>query len=352
MSVELLQQIILVLVASSFIVVAGIAARRGGLSFGIASLWTGIGAIGAIGALLIPAVDEVGAILGVVPAAVLAGAASLVLAVIAFSLSLRVSALEAAAQSAIEAIGMAGATSPRRSDDEPDTLVIVPALNEARSVGGVVSGLHEAGLSVLVIDDGSTDGTSHAAREAGAGVITLPSNLGVGGALRTGFRYAAEHGYSRVVQCDGDGQHPPDAVLSILAASSASEQTHLLIGSRFTDLRSRREEGFIRWSALSLLGWIASRAAGRRITDATSGLRVVRRPLLEEFARKLPRHYLGDTFEAIVSTARAGFVIGEHPVTMTDRLHGVSTATWSAAVGLTLRAAAVTVLGLHRRFDR
>jgi hypothetical protein len=352
MSVELLQQIVLVLVASSFIVVAGVAARRGRLSFGIASLWTGIGAIGAIGALLVPAVDEVGAILGVVPAAVLAGAASLVLAIIAFSLSVRVSSLEAASQSAIEAIGLAGATSPQPSDGAPDTLVIVPAWNEAKSVGDVVHGLHEAGLSVLVIDDGSTDGTALVARDARAGVISLPSNLGVGGALRAGFRYALEHGYSQVVQCDGDGQHPTEAVLSILAASQASEKTHLLIGSRFTTPRSRREEGFVRWSALSLLAWIASRSAGRPITDATSGLRVVRHPLLEEFALKLPRHYLGDTFESIVSAARAGFVIDEHPVTMTDRLHGASTATWSAAVGLTLRAAAVTVLGLHRRFDR
>jgi hypothetical protein len=351
MSVELLQQVVIILVAGGFIAIAGIAVRHGRLAFGIGALWTGIGAIGAIGALLIPAVDELGSVLGVVPAALLAGTASLVLAVIAFILSLRVSALEAAAQSAIEAIGLAGATPPRRFEDEDGTLVVVPAMNEERSVAGVVRGLHAIGLPVLVIDDGSSDGTAHAAREAGAGVIRLASNLGVGGALRAGFRYAIEHGYTRVVQCDGDGQHPPESVRSLLDAAASAEDTHLLIGSRFTTPGARRAEGIVRWSALSLLSVIASRSAGRKVTDATSGLRVIQRPLLDEFAHKLPRHYLGDTFEAIVSAARAGFRIDEHPVTMVDRLHGVSTATRAAAVGLTLRAAAVTVLGLHRRFD-
>jgi hypothetical protein len=126
----------------------------------------------------------------------------------------------------------------------------------------------------------------------------------------------------------------------------------LLIGSRFTTRGSRKGEGIVRWSAMSLLALVASRSAGTRITDATSGLRVIRRPLLDQLAEKIPRHYLGDTFEVIVAAGSAGFRIAETPVTMSDRIHGSSSASPAAAFGLTLRALLIGVLRAHRRLDR
>jgi glycosyltransferase involved in cell wall biosynthesis len=227
----------------------------------------------------------------------------------------------------------------------------VPAFNEARSVGAVVEGLRAEGLSVLVVDDGSTNGTAAIARSAGAGVVQLATNLGVGGALRAGIRYALNNGYSQVVQCDGDGQHPAEEVVRLLSDAS-SQGVHLLVGSRLTAPGSRRGEGFVRRVALGLLALLASRSVGHRVTDSTSGLRVIRRPLLDALAERMPRHYLGDTCEVMVSSGRAGFIVAEIPVAMRDRTHGSSTAPWTAAVGLTLRASLVALLRLHRRFDR
>jgi hypothetical protein len=351
MTTSMLQQLLLLAVSVGLIISSGVAARSGRLSFGIAGLWTGIGTIGAIGALLIPFVEPVGAALGLLPAAVLAGSATVVLSLIAFSLSLRVSRLESLAQDAIEGLALISTTSLLRGGPGAETLVVVPAYNEAHSVGSVVADLRSLGLPVLVVDDGSRDGTAEAARDAGAAVLRLSANLGVGGALRTGMRYALLHGYSQVLQCDGDGQHPPEEVATLLTAAALTD-AHLVIGSRFTDSEARRQEGLVRWFALSLLAGLASRSTGRRVTDSTSGLRVIKRPLLDELAEKIPRHYLGDTFEVVVSAGRAGFVITEHPVRMINRQHGTSSASRAAAVGLTLRAALVAVLRMHRRLER
>jgi cellulose synthase/poly-beta-1,6-N-acetylglucosamine synthase-like glycosyltransferase len=263
------------------------------------------------------------------------GAATVVLTLIAFSLSLRVSRLEALTQDVIEGLALATASSVPDGGPQQMTLVVVPAYNEAQSVGAVVAGLRALALPVLVVDDGSRDGTAQVARDAGAEVLRLTSNLGVGGALRAGVRFALLNGYSQVVQCDGDGQHPPAQVARLLAESALTD-AHLIVGSRFTEVAARRQEGLVRWFALSLLAWLASRSAGCRITDSTSGLRVIRRPLLDQLAEKFPRHYLGDTFEVLISAGRAGFVIAEHPVAMVERQHGTSTASRAAAVGLTL----------------
>ncbi|NBO57289.1 MAG: glycosyltransferase family 2 protein, partial [Actinobacteria bacterium] len=115
---------------------------------------------------------------------------------------------------------------------EHRVLVVVPAFNEAESLGSVVSRIREFGFQVVVVDDGSEDQTSDVARAAGARVLTLPINLGVGGALRCGFRYAIESGFVVVVQCDADGQHSPDHISSLIQALTESGAS-LVIGSRF-----------------------------------------------------------------------------------------------------------------------
>lgn len=227
-----------------------------------------------------------------------------------------------------------------------DVLVIVPAWNESRSVADVVVGIRQAGFDVLVVDDGSSDNTGSAARSAGATVVRLPINLGVGGAMRCGFRYAVDHGYQVVVQCDADGQHPPEAIASLVAAQRES-RVHLLIGSRFRPGADDYTVGRIRRMVMRLLGRSASRAAGAPIHDATSGFRVFSEPLLSAYAERFPAHYLGDTYEAVIAAGRAGYSVAEVPVVMRHREHGMSSASPLAAARLTIRALVVVMTRLH-----
>ncbi len=323
--------------------------RRERLSFTGGLLWLGVGAFTAAGSLALPNIDALGNLLGALPAGIFAAIVTVLLGSIAFLLSLRVSALEESVRDTGEAVARNSVdlAEMRVAATASTVLVVVPALNEERSVGDVVTGMVRMGLRVLVVDDGSTDQTAEAARAAGADVLRLPTNLGVGGALRAAFRVAREAGFHQVIQCDGDGQHPPEAVQRLL--DEAHDEVDLLIGSRFTggfqDVR-----GTARRTAIRTLSAIASGAVGTRVTDSTSGLRLIREPLLGEVARSMPRHYLGDTFELVIAAGRAGYRISEIPVTMLPRKHGTSSASPISAVGLTLRAILVTLLRVQRPY--
>jgi glycosyltransferase involved in cell wall biosynthesis len=205
------------------------------------------------------------------------------------------------------------------------TLVVTPAHNEEGSVGVVVEGVRALGLRSLVVDDGSTDSTSLVAAASGATVLTLPVNMGVGAALRTGFRYATGHGFKRVVQLDADLQHPPEAIPLLLEA--AERGADLVVGSRFG---SGYDPG-ARRAAMRLLSVVVSRRIGTRITDPTSGFKVVTEPLLTEFARSYPAEYLGDTVEALLQAGAFGASVVEVLVPMHPRLAGVPTTTPHAA---------------------
>lgn len=200
-------------------------------------------------------------------------------------------------------------------------LVVVPAFNEERTVGEVVRRVCALGLPVCVIDDGSSDATARVARAAGAIVVTMPLNVGVGAALRCGFRYAVQSGHRVVVQVDGDGQHDPGDIPGLL---ERMEETgaDMVIGSRFLMPERSVSVGRRRRLAMRLLAWRASAAVGASITDATSGFRAIRSPLLTFFAREYPAEYLGDTFEALVSAGRRSARVVEHPVRTMPRQHG------------------------------
>lgn len=229
-------------------------------------------------------------------------------------------------------------------------LVVVPALNEEETIAAVVTSLRASGRDVLVIDDGSTDRTSACAEGAGARVLRLPINLGVGGALRLGFREAVRLGFDVVVQCDADGQHDPAQIDLLLDALSA-RGLDLAIGSRFAGGDDAYGIAAHRRLAIRLLAAITSRIARVPITDPSSGFRAIGPRLLPVFAREYPSEYLGDTVEALVEVARAGYAVGEVPVTMSERQGGAASAGGTAAAWYTLRVLIVIAVRWRRRPD-
>jgi len=349
MTQTVIQQAILATIALLLIVSAVRFLRRRSLTFSSGLLWLSMGSLGLVGALLLPSVNAIGALVGVLPAAVFAGFASVLLGVIAFLLSVQVSRLEHSLQNTVEWYGVSGVDPPLTPAESSSILAIVPAYNEVNSVGAVVSDLRELGLPTLVIDDGSSDGTAAAARAAGGSVLRLSTNLGVGAALRAAMRYARQQGFTAVLQCDGDGQHPPDAVSALL--EERDDRIDLLIGSRFTAGFSD-VKGIARRSAIKALSRIASQAVGTRVSDSTSGLRIIQGPLLDELAERMERHYLGDTFEIVFAAGKAGYEVAEIPVTMRERRHGSSTASQATAVRMTLRALITAALRIHHPFAR
>ncbi len=157
----------------------------------------------------------------------------------------------------------------------PRVLVVVPAFNEQDSVGSVVHEIKGVDplIYVLVVDDGSGDRTARAAKEAGAAVCQLPFNLGVGGAMRTGYRYALREGYDVVVQVDADGQHDATYIPRLI---EALEHADVVVGARFAGEGDYAARGPRRW-AMRLLAGVFSRLARRRLSDVTSGFRAVNR---------------------------------------------------------------------------
>jgi glycosyltransferase involved in cell wall biosynthesis len=201
------------------------------------------------------------------------------------------------------------------------TLVVMPAFNEEASVGNVVREVFTKlpGISVLVVDDGSADATTRVARDAGALVATLPFNLGVGGAMRTGFRYALENDFDNVVQIDSDGQHDPANVPALLAQLDNAD---LVLGARFAGEGDYTVRGPRRW-AMTILAATLSRTARTKLTDTTSGYRASGPRSVALFADEYPAEYLGDTIEALVIAARKGLIVTQIPVAMRVRAGGV-----------------------------
>lgn len=225
-------------------------------------------------------------------------------------------------------------------------LVIVPAWNESASIAAVIAEIRGElpGVDVLVVDDGSTDTTSDIAAAAGAIVATLPYNLGVGGAMRTGYRYARDHGYEVAIQVDADGQHDPRYVPKLIDALDGAD---LVIGSRFAGEGEYRVRGPRRW-AMTMLSIVLSRIARTKLTDTTSGFKAVNRPLIEFFARWYPAEYLGDTIEAMVRIARSGYRITQVPVAMRNRLGGAPSNSPLRATVYLFRAFMVLLLAMVR----
>ena len=226
-------------------------------------------------------------------------------------------------------------------------VAIVPAYNEEASIAGVVGELlaYDPGLRVVVVDDGSTDRTGELARAAGAKVISLPFNLGIGGAVQTGFRYAWEQGFDVAVRADGDGQHDPAELDAILRPVLADE-ADVAVGSRFIGgdgYRSSRS----RRAGIRLLAWIVSALTRQRITDPTSGFQAANRLGIRLFAADYPHDY--PEAEATVMVFKHRLRLQEVPVKMRARESGRSSITAVRSVYYMVKVVLAIFVALFRR---
>ena len=204
-----------------------------------------------------------------------------------------------------------------------DTLIIIPAYNEGSRVGALVERINGLGLGadVAVVDDGSKDNTAEAARAAGAKVLRLPVNLGYGGALQTGFRFALARGYKYAIQIDADGQHEPSYIPALLEPVRAG-RADVALGSRFMGLGDYKAT-LARSMGMRLFGGIASALIGRKVTDPTTGFQALNRDVI--------RFYASDNYpvdfpdaDVLIMLHRAGLKSVEVPVTMYARAEGKS----------------------------
>ena len=226
-------------------------------------------------------------------------------------------------------------------------VAIVPAHNEQGSVGRVVREIRavDPGLEVVVVDDGSVDRTAVEAAEAGARVVRLPFNLGIGGAVQTGFRYAAEHGFDLAVRLDGDGQHDPGQLERLVAPILAGE-ADLVVGSRFVAPSGYRAPA-ARRAGIALFARVVSLLVGRRVTDTTSGFQALNRRAIRLFAADYPHDY--PEVEATLMVFKHELTLTEVPVTMRERESGSSSITALRSVYYAVKVLLAVFVGALRR---
>jgi glycosyltransferase involved in cell wall biosynthesis len=226
-------------------------------------------------------------------------------------------------------------------------LIVMPAFNEEQNIAAIVAETRriQPGLDIIVVDDGSTDDTVRIARQVGVQVLQLPFNIGVGGAMRTGFKYAREAGYNCVVQIDADGQHDPSFLGALL---EELESFDIVIGARFAGQGEYEVSGPRKW-AMKMLSWSLSRICHTQLTDTTSGFKALGPRAIDLFAQRYPAEYLGDTVEALVIARRRGLRVTQVPVAMRDRAGGRPSQSPTKAAIYLGRALIALLVGLSRR---
>ena len=231
------------------------------------------------------------------------------------------------------------------------TLIAIPAWNEEASIADVIKKVreHRPDVDIMVVDDGSQDSTASLARQVGATVVSLPFNVGVGGAMRTAFLYAQRHGYRALAQVDADGQHDPGDLDRILEGLGTAD---IVVGTRFHPNSMYFVGGPRRW-AMVLLSKALSRMNRGTISDPTSGFRSAGPRAIDLFAAEYPADYLGDTVGSLAIAIRQGMVVHEAPVTMYFRQTGrpSKNALWSAMY-LGRATLAILATSLKRRTRR
>jgi glycosyltransferase involved in cell wall biosynthesis len=228
-------------------------------------------------------------------------------------------------------------------------LAVVPAYNEEQTVGSVIGALRRSapGWDVIVIDDGSTDDTGVAAERAGATVVRHPFNLGIGGAVQSGFRYALEHGYDLMIQVDADGQHDPGEIAALEAMHVGEPRLDMVCGSRFLSADYRYPAPISRRTGIHLFAFLMSRIVGQRVSDPTSGFRLYNRRAITLFARDYPHDY--PEVEAVLMLHHHRLTMREVPVRMYERGGGTSSISSGKSVYYMIKVLLAIGVGLVRR---
>jgi len=243
---------------------------------------------------------------------------------------------------------MIGTRSERVSLTSLRRLAIVPALNEAGSIQSVIREIRaqDPDFEILVVDDGSTDGTAGLAEAAGAWVVRLPFNLGIGGAVQTGLQYARDHDFGIAVQIDADGQHDPTELPKLLAPLLAGE-ADVVVGSRFLGERNYKAP-FLRRVGIRVFAAIISAVVGQPLTDTSSSFRAFGRRAIAYFSRDYPHGFV-ESVEATVIAARCGLRLTEVPVVMRQRLMGQSSLTLPISIYYSIKVLVAVFVGIFRR---
>lgn len=209
-------------------------------------------------------------------------------------------------------------------------LIIIPAYNESESIENTVRDIMENApdFDYVVINDCSKDNTKAICESNGFNIVNLPINLGIGGAVQTGYKYAMEYGYDIAVQVDGDGQHDP-AFLKQMAEIIEKEDLDMVIGSRFID-KEGFQSSFMRRVGIKYFTVLIKMITGKTITDPTSGLRMIGRNVIKLYASDYPKDYPEP--ESVVAVLRRGMKVKEIPVVMRNRQGGVSSINPSKSV--------------------
>ncbi len=209
-------------------------------------------------------------------------------------------------------------------------IIIIPAFNEQDSIGEVIKNLKKnyPSYDLIVIDDCSKDMTVKKAKEEKADIISMPLNLGIGAAVKCGYKYAYKSGYDLAIQFDADGQHRIDFI-PILIEPIIKDEADMVIGSRFI-IKGNYKSEFLRKFGINLFSFITSKIIRKKITDVTSGFRAINRKLLKFFSKYYPEDF--PDAEAIIIASKFGFRITEVPVEMNNRIMGNSFFNWKRKI--------------------
>ena len=231
----------------------------------------------------------------------------------------------------------------------PQYLAVIPAYNECATLPEVIRGLRELApdFEPLIVDDGSTDATAELGRMLGARVLRVPFNLGIGGAVQTGFIYAKENGYDYVAQVDGDGQHDPAELHKLVAVIDGVDGVDMVCGSRFLSSEHRYPVPTGRRIGIEIFAFLLSKVVPGRITDPTSGFRLYNRRAIDLFARDYPHDY--PEVEAVLMLHHHRLKMREVPVRMYMRGGGRSSISTGKSVYYMVKVLLALMMGLARR---
>jgi glycosyltransferase involved in cell wall biosynthesis len=233
----------------------------------------------------------------------------------------------------------------------PGLVAVVPAWNEAKAIGRVVDEIKafDVGATVIVVDDASGDETADVAEAHGATVLRLPFNVGIGGAVQTGFRYARDEGYEVAVRLDGDGQHDASELGKLLGPIHAGT-ADLVIGSRFVDPSGSYRPPFARRMGIRVFARLVSVLGGQKVTDTTSGFLALDRSGIELFASDYPHDY--PEVEATLVALRSGLRLAQVQVDMRERQAGTSSITFVRSLYYIVKVTLALLVASLRRYPR